>query len=190
MIGRFPAAVNLEPSGRTRRVTQSRFPTRLCPCPKSKLVLPEGVALTETVTDPTSAPPFALSGRVVTMNAAGDVLDRGAVYGQGGSIVDVRPAADKPPPGFEHVPRVATRGTLFPGLIELHNHLPYDVLGLWQVPKAFENRDQWSGTSTPDYHRLITGPMGVLGADPALVAAVVRYVEVRCLLGGTTTSQG
>jgi hypothetical protein len=64
------------------------------------------------------------------------------------------------------------------------------VLGLWQVPKPYANRDQWSGTSTPDYHRLITGPMAVLGADPALVAAVVRYVEVRCLLAGTTTSQG
>jgi cytosine/adenosine deaminase-related metal-dependent hydrolase len=138
----------------------------------------------------TNSAPFALTGRVVTMNTAGDVLDHGAIYGRDGSIVDVRPAADKPPAGFEHVPRVATRGTLFPGLIELHNHLPYDVLGLWQVPKAYENRDQWSGPSTPDYHRLITGPLAVLGADPALVAAVVRYVEVRCLLAGTTTSQG
>jgi 5-methylthioadenosine/S-adenosylhomocysteine deaminase len=141
-------------------------------------------------TSPGSDMPFALSGRVVTMNAAGVVLDHGAVYGRAGSIVAVLPASDKPPPGFEKVPRVATRGTLFPGLIELHNHLPYDVLGLWQVPKLYENRDQWSGTSTPDYHRLITGPMAVLGADPALVAAVVRYVEARCLLGGTTTSQG
>ena len=146
--------------------------------------------MTHPVTDPASRAPFALSGRVVTMNAAGDVLDHGAVYGIDGSIVDVRPAADKPPAGFEHVPRVATRGTLFPGLIELHNHLPYDVLGLWQVPKPYENRDQWSGPSTPDYHRLITGPMAVLGAAPARVAAVVRYVEVRCLLAGTTTSQG
>jgi 5-methylthioadenosine/S-adenosylhomocysteine deaminase len=146
--------------------------------------------MTDPANDPTSGAPFALSGRVVTMNAAGDVLDRGAVYGRAGAIVDVRPAADRPPAGFEHVPRVATRGTLFPGLIELHNHLPYDVLGLWQVPKPYQNRDQWSGTSTPDYHRLITGPMAVLGADPALVAAVVRYVEVRCLLAGTTTSQG
>jgi 5-methylthioadenosine/S-adenosylhomocysteine deaminase len=146
--------------------------------------------MTDPANDPTSGAPFALSGRVVTMNAAGDVLDRGAVYGRAGAIVDVRPAADRPPAGFEHVPRVATRGTHFPGLIELHNHLPYDVLGLWQVPKPYQNRDQWSGTSTPDYHRLITGPMAVLGADPALVAAVVRYVEVRCLLAGTTTSQG
>jgi hypothetical protein len=75
-------------------------------------------------------------------------------------------------------------------LIELHSHLPYDVLGLWQVPKQYGNRDQWSGPSTPDYKRLITGPMQVLGSQPRVVAAVVRFVEMRCLLGGTTTSQG
>ncbi|HEY7049944.1 MAG TPA: amidohydrolase family protein [Jatrophihabitantaceae bacterium] len=86
--------------------------------------------------------------------------------------------------------RISTRGTIYPGLIELHNHLPYDVLSLWQVPKKFGNRDQWSGPSTPDYHRLISGPMAVLGSDADVVPAVVRYVEVRCLLGGTTTSQG
>jgi cytosine/adenosine deaminase-related metal-dependent hydrolase len=146
--------------------------------------------MTDPATDLTSGRLFALSGRVVTMNGAGLVLDRGVVYGRAGSIVDVRPVGDPPPAGFEQVARVATRGTLFPGLIELHNHLPYDVLGLWQVPRRYGNRDQWSGSSTADYHRLITGPMQVLGVDPALVAAIVRYVEVRCLLGGTTTSQG
>ena len=81
-----------------------------------------------------------------------------------------------------------TGGTVFPGLIELHNHLPYDVLGLWAVPKQYTNRDQWS--SIPEYRQLITGPMAALGADPHLVAAIIRYVELRALLGGTTTSQG
>ncbi|HEU5267325.1 MAG TPA: amidohydrolase family protein, partial [Jatrophihabitans sp.] len=92
--------------------------------------------------------------------------------------------------GFEQVPVAHTRGTVYPGLIELHNHLPYDVLGLWPVPRPFTNRGQWSSPATPDYHRLISGPMGVLGRNPDAVAAIVRYVEVRCLLGGTTTSQG
>jgi hypothetical protein len=75
-------------------------------------------------------------------------------------------------------------------MIELHNHLPYDVLSLWQVPKAYTNRDQWSAETNPDYHRLVTGPMRILGSDPNLVPAILRYVEVRALLGGTTTSQG
>jgi 5-methylthioadenosine/S-adenosylhomocysteine deaminase len=133
---------------------------------------------------------FALAGRVVTMDAAGSVLDDGVVYGRDGSIVDVRPTSAPPPVGFETVGVVQTRGTVFPGLIELHNHLPYDVLQLWQVPKPYGDRGQWSGSGNPDYHPLITGPMQAIGSDPALVASIVRYVEVRCLLGGTTTSQG
>ncbi len=133
---------------------------------------------------------WALGGRIVQMDAQRSVIDEGVVYVTREAITAVLPATAPPPAGFESVSMTRTRGTIFPGLIELHNHLPYDVLGLWAVPKLYTNRDQWSGPSTPDYHRLITGPMQMLGADPQLVAAVVRYVEVRCLLGGTTTSQG
>jgi 5-methylthioadenosine/S-adenosylhomocysteine deaminase len=133
---------------------------------------------------------IALAGRVVVMDQAKKVVENGVVYVRGDSVVDVRPFAAAAPTGFESTPVVHTRGTIFPGLIELHNHLPYDVLSLWQVPKQYGNRDQWSGSSTPDYHRLVTGPMAALGASAAVTAAVVRYVEMRCLLGGTTTSQG
>jgi len=133
---------------------------------------------------------MALAGRVVTMDAARTVLDDAVVYLRDGSITAVSPAAAPPPPGFESVPVTNVRGTIFPGLIELHNHLPYGVLQLWQVPRLYSNRDQWSSPSTPDYRRLISGPMGVIGRNTEAVPAVVRYVEMRCLLGGTTTSQG
>ncbi len=144
------------------------------------------------IIDPGISPPLALRGRVVTMDRGrgGTVLPDGVIYSQDGQIIAVEPAGAPPPAGFEAVSVVSTGGTILPGLIELHNHLPYDVLGLWQVPKRFGDRDQWSGPSNPDYRRLITGPMQVLGADPQLVPAVVRWVELRCLLGGTTTSQG
>lgn len=145
--------------------------------------------MTEPI-DPPAGPEFALSGRIVTMNAIGKVIADGVLYGQAGSIVAVQDRSAPPPAGFESVRVVATGGTIFPGLIELHNHLPYDVLGLWEVPKLYGNRDQWSGPSTPAYHQQITGPMAKLGASPDVVAAIVRYTEVRCLLGGTTTSQG
>ena len=92
---------------------------------------------------------IALAGRVVAMDKARTVVSNGVVYVQDASVVDVRPMAASPPAGFESVPVVHTRGTIFPGLIELHNHLPYDVLSLWQVPKQYGNRDQWSGSSTP-----------------------------------------
>jgi hypothetical protein len=126
----------------------------------------------------------------MTMDDQHTVLDDGVVYARDGAITAVLPAAAPAPPGYEQVTRTPTGGTICPGLIELHNHLPYDVLSLWQVPKKFGDRDKWSGASTPDYHRLISGPMGVLGRDAEVVPAVVRYVEMRCLLGGTTTSQG
>ncbi len=58
------------------------------------------------------------------------------------------------------------------------------------MPHVYGNRDQWSGPGNPDYRRLITGPMQVLGSQPEVAAAVVRFAETRCLLGGTTTSQG
>jgi cytosine/adenosine deaminase-related metal-dependent hydrolase len=133
---------------------------------------------------------IALAGRVVTMDKTRSVLSNHVVYVRDESIVDVRPISAERPAGFETARITHTRGTIYPGLIELHNHLPYDVLSLWQVPKQYGNRDQWSGASTPDYHRLVTGPMAALGSSATVTAAVVRYVEMRCLLGGTTTSQG
>src|SRR5215510_2457423 len=138
--------------------------------------------------DPLTGPKLALSGRVVTMDENFTVLARGVVYIDKASIVAVQDAAAPPPPGFESVQAVATEGTLFPGLIELHNHLSYNALQLWQVPKKFKNRDQWGGT--PEYRKLVTGPMTVLGRTPGLLPAVIRYVECKCLLAGVTTSQG
>jgi 5-methylthioadenosine/S-adenosylhomocysteine deaminase len=140
--------------------------------------------------DPAASPPLALAGRIVTLDAAATIVDPGVVYCRDGSIVAVQPTSASAPPGFENVAVTQTRGIVLPGMIELHNHLPYDVLSLWQVPKAYTNRDQWSAETNPDYHRLVTGPMRILGSDPNLVPAIVRYVEVRALLGGTTTSQG
>jgi len=57
---------------------------------------------------------------------------------------------------------VATGSTIYPGLIELHNHLAYNALPLWSpVPRRFEHRGQWP--DHPDYRKLISGPMTVIG---------------------------
>jgi 5-methylthioadenosine/S-adenosylhomocysteine deaminase len=135
--------------------------------------------------------PFALAGRVVTMAPGAQPLTHGVVYVSGDSIADVRDAGAQPPAGFEAVTPIDTKGTIYPGLIELHNHLSYDALPLWDVPRQFTNRDQWSsGKMSDTYRKLISGPMQIVGTTPGLPEAVVRYVEAKCLLGGTTTSQG
>lgn len=56
------------------------------------------------------------------------------------------------------------------------------------MPKQFGNREQWAGT--PEYRKLVTAPMQVIGASPELLPALVRYVECKCLIGGVTTTQG
>lgn len=117
------------------------------------------------------------------------VRAHGVVYVESGSIVAVQDRAQAAPAAFEGVRILETGGTLFPGLIELHNHLSYNALPLWfPVPKVFGNRDQWARLK--DYRRLISGPMTVLGKTPRLLPSLVRYVEMKCLLGGVTTSQG
>ncbi len=138
--------------------------------------------------DPLTGPRYALEGRIVTMDASDSVLNRGIVYVDAGRIIGVYPEKASPPPGFENIPIIKTRGTVYPGLIELHNHLSYNILKLWDVPKLYTNRDQWSGT--PTYQKLISGPMKVLGQTPGYLPAIVRYVECKCLLSGVTASQG
>ncbi|CAD5371047.1 Amidohydrolase [Rubrivivax sp. A210] len=148
-----------------------------------------------TPIDPLTGPRLALAGRVVTMDSAFAVRPDAVVYIDRGAIVAVQDRAAPRPAGFEAVAIVNSGGTIYPGLIELHNHLAYNALPLWSpVPKRFDHRGQWP--DHPDYRKLISGPMSVVGdyrdalGQPALLAPLVRYVECKCLMGGVTTSQG
>ena len=144
--------------------------------------------MTDLIFDPLTGPQWILDGRIVTMKGPGAVIDDGRVYIDGGKIVAVQNAAAPPPAGFAATRTIRTGGTIYPGLIELHNHLAYNVLPLWNVPKLYTNRGQWGNHK--DYRKLISGPMSVLGRTDGLVQAVVRWSEAKCLVGGTTTSQG
>jgi cytosine/adenosine deaminase-related metal-dependent hydrolase len=141
-----------------------------------------------TPVDPLDGPTFALGGRVVTMDTHDSVVIDGVVYVGQGSIAAVQKASVDPPPEFAGVKVLQTKGTIYPGLIDLHDHLSYNALQLWDVPKLYTNRDQWAKGDT--YRKLVTGPMKVLAHTPEYVPAIVRYVECKCLVAGTTTSQG
>ena len=131
---------------------------------------------------------YVLTGRVVTVDDDWTVLQRGAVYVADDRLVRVQDASVAAPDGFADAPRIATRGTMYPGLIELHNHLSYNVLPMWPPPKVYQNRGQWAGIEA--YRKFVSGPMTVLGKTLGLPQAVVRYVEAKCLVAGVTTSQG
>lgn len=131
---------------------------------------------------------YALAGRIVTQDAAHTVLDAGVIYIDGSRIAAVLPANDPPPAGFEDVPRLETGGSIYPGLMELHNHLNYNALPPWPVPRRFGHRDEW--LRHVEYRRLVSGPMTVLKASGRFIRALARFVECKCLVAGVTTSQG
>ncbi|MDM0001686.1 amidohydrolase family protein [Variovorax sp. J22P240] len=138
--------------------------------------------------DPADSPKLVLQGRVVTMNGSFKVIADGRVYTQNGDIVAVQEASAPAPAGFGNTAVTNSGGTIYPGLIDLHNHMPYNVLPLWQVPKKFSNRGQWARHA--EYQSKISAPMQTLAATPDLLASICRYVEAKVLIGGTTTGQG
>lgn len=138
-----------------------------------------------------STPPverYVLEGRLVTMGPEG-IIDDGAIFVDDDVIEFVQPvSAPLPDTKYAGVPRIRTGDTIYPGLIELHNHLSYNAMPLWNVRDKYTNNGKWRGTEP--YTREITKPTQVLGQTPRAAKALVRYVECRALLGGVTTSQG
>jgi cytosine/adenosine deaminase-related metal-dependent hydrolase len=138
--------------------------------------------------DPAGSPSWAVAGRIVTMDPGSTVVADGAVWIKDAAIAAITSRGAATPEGFDGIAPVETGGTIFPGLIELHNHIAYNALPLWQVPQKYTNRDTWGNSD--DYHRLVTAPMKTLGEATELLPALVRYVEAKALLGGVTTTQG
>lgn len=131
---------------------------------------------------------YSIQGRIVTMKDDIPVIDDGIVYIDGDTITAVLPSSANAPVGFYKTETLKTGGTVYPGMIELHNHLCYNTIPQWLVPKKYSNRDQWR--RHPDYRTKITGPVKVLGSTEWHASALAKYVECKCLLSGTTTSQG
>ena len=132
-----------------------------------------------------------LVGRIVTMDTKRTVHARGAVCIDADRIAAVVADPAHVPDAFAGIAAIDTGGTIFPGLIELHNHLSYNFLPLWTVPKTYTNRNQWR-ENEPDYAISISLPAKVIGgnADVDYPRSIARFVECRSLLGGTTTTQG
>lgn len=131
-----------------------------------------------------------LTGTVVTMDEARPVIDAGAVYVAGGRVVAVRARTDRPPEGFDGARRVATRGVIYPGLIDMHSHMAYNTLPLWSAAGVpYAHHDRWpSEKREPPYSTAVSWPAKVLGQ--AAAEALIKYVEVKALIGGTTALQG
>ena len=86
-----------------------------------------------------ASPPLVLYGRVVTFDPARPVIEDGALYIGGDQLIAaVQARKDKAPDGFDAAPRLETGGCIYPGLMDLHNHIVYNCLSLWSPPGRTE----------------------------------------------------
>ncbi len=70
--------------------------------------------------------PLVVYGRLVTFDEDRAVIEDGALYiGADERIAAVAERSDPAPVGFESARQLETRGVVYPGLIDLHNHIAY-----------------------------------------------------------------
>ncbi len=123
--------------------------------------------------------PIVLEGTVVTPT---EVIRDGMVIIEGERIKAVGQGVAIP----EGAVRIATNGLIFPGLIDLHNHITWNVFPRWKdLPRRFRNRYEWRNDAV--YLRTYAAWNQALSH---LNCERNTYGEVKALLGGVTTVQG
>ena len=135
---------------------------------------------------------LVVAGRVVALDRTDpDAVFLGRVFiDDSGTVELVAPKNAPAPSGFANAPVIDVGdGFVLPGLIDLHNHIGYNALPPWTEPKqktAFAHHDSW--TRAASYQSSISWPANALvQAEPE---ALLAYVQLRALVGGTTAIQG
>ncbi len=132
---------------------------------------------------------LALSGKIVTFDPQRPVIEEGVLYVGDGTIAAVSDRRDQAPAGFADTKPIDLDGVLYPGLIDLHSHILYNLRTLWAPGRAepYTSHNQWPDADT--YSQEITAPARVWSKSPA-AREVLAYAEAKAIAGGTTAIQG
>ena len=103
---------------------------------------------------------------------------------EGDTITCIAEECDDPP-GATRLSM--TNAYVFPGLVDAHNHVAYNILPKWNPPKLYQNRAQWQRAAA---YKTFKAPYTLLKDQKKLFCEMVKYGEVKALLGGITTIQG
>jgi hypothetical protein len=120
--------------------------------------------------------PIVLRGTILT---ADGVIKHGEVGLRGGRIEWV---SEERPDTLGAV-SVNTRGILLAGLVDVHNHVPWNVLPRWSPGRLFTDRSQWR--ADPEYLATVGGPFQRL--VDSNFCDMSAWGELRALVGGTTS---
>lgn len=139
--------------------------------------IPEAVAKTRVKRGPASAAPWAVSGflpdaptKRVYVKISGDAIE---------SVSESKPSG---------ATVIETDAVIFPGMMDMHSHIKYNVLPLWDLAKSqFLNRFEWRSKFS-DYKDAVSANMKGMRGD--VVCAGVRWAEIKAMTGGATAIQG
>ena len=124
--------------------------------------------------------PVALTGTLITPDG---IVQDGVVLIQNGKIAALG-AKLTLPPGTK---TVDTHGVIAPGLIDLHNHLTWNVFSRWKPNQQFGTRYDWE--ALPVYNLLMDAPHAAL-VEEGLECQMERYAEVKAITEGETSVVG
>jgi 5-methylthioadenosine/S-adenosylhomocysteine deaminase len=127
---------------------------------------------------------IVLRGKIVTMTGT---VRNGQIVIKNGTIQALQSATTAVPQGAV---LIETRGYIYPGLMNLHDHLEYNMVPLYSVPRHFDNHDQWPGGKA--YETGINNPWKVATDGNIFNRSdeAFKLAEVRTIIGGCTTTQG
>ena len=144
---------------------------------------------------------YVLQGRIVPMTGEADVINEGHILVKDGMIEAVW--EDQVPTDIQltNVPVLETNGTIYPGMLDLHNHLHYNQAPLWDMTPHLpeNNRNAWGGYNNryewknhPDYSEQVTKPKMLVHSGPYwnMESQAMKYIEMKSLVGGATAAQG
>ena len=165
--------------------------------------VPDNIVNCYKLSNTDSSRAFLLKGRVVTMDGENNIINDGNVMVRDGKITGVWASNANPPAGvdFTDVPIVETDGTIYPGLIDLHNHVHYNHIPLWDFEVhlsdsqkseegGYTNRYQWGNNW--DYGPSITWMKTNIQSTYRwdMASEQMKYAEVQAVSGGVTAMQG
>ena len=138
-----------------------------------------------------SSEQYILHGKIVTMNSENDVFT-GYILIDKNKILDIWEENEEHnlSINLNEIGIIETSGIIFPGLINLHNHMYYSTLPIWEVKEDYKNRYQWNKGDF--YHTEVSWPNEILTSSKLenLRVEVVKYAEIKALVGGTTSIVG
>jgi len=153
------------------------------------------------MTDNVHTGSYVLKGRLVPMTGEADVINEGYLLVEDGMIEAVWEDDIPADVQLTNVPVIDTNATIYPGLIDLHNHLHYNQAPLWDMEPHLlaQERNAWGGYNNryewkahPDYSEQVTKPKMLVHSGPYwnMESQAMKYIEMKSIVGGTTAAQG